>query len=206
MWKSCRQLNRAIQFCVNLILTVANIIIVHGAYGHPGENWFPWLKSELEKLGCVVFVPKFPTPENQSLQNWLKVFEDYKQYLDENSIVVGHSLGPAFLLSILENLDRPIKAAFFVSGFIGFLGNPEFDEVNKSFVDKRFDWQKIRRNCPKFFVFHSDDDPYVPLEKAEQLAKNLGVGVTLVKDAGHFNESAGYANFELLLGKIRDEL
>ena len=91
---------------------MTNVFIIHGAYGHPNENWFPWLKSELEKLGCKVFVPKFPTPENQSLENWLKVFKDYKQYLNENSIVVGHSLGPAFLLNILENLDKPIKAAF----------------------------------------------------------------------------------------------
>ena len=185
---------------------MTNVFIVHGAYGNPEENWFPWLKSELEKLGCRVFVPKFPTPKNQSLENWLKVFDDYKQYLNENSIVVGHSLGPAFLLNVLEKLDKPIKAAFFVSGFTGLLGNSEFDRINKSFVDKPFDWQKIKRNCPKFFVFHSDNDPYVPLEKAEEFAKNLGVNVILVKNAGHFNEKAGYTKFELLLEKIKNEL
>lgn len=185
---------------------MTNVFIIHGAYGNPEENWFPWLKSELEKLGCRVFVPKFPTPENQSLENWLKVFEEYKQYLNEDSIVVGHSLGPVFLLNILEKLDKPIKAAFFVSGFVGLLENPEFDNINKSFVDKNFDWQKIKQNCKKFYVFHSDNDPYVPLEKAEQLAKNLGVDVILVKNAGHFNEKAGYTKFELLLEKVKKEL
>jgi len=185
---------------------MTNIFVIHGAYGDPEENWFPWLKSELEKLGCKVFVPKFPTPENQSLENWLKVFEDYKQYLDENSIVVGHSLGPAFLLNILEKLDKPIKAAFFVSGFVGLLGNPDFDNINKSFVDKSFNWQKIKQNCKKFYIFHSDNDPYVPLEKAKELAKNLDVDVILVKNAGHFNEKAGYTKFELLLKKIKNEL
>ena len=185
---------------------MTNIFVIHGAYGDPEENWFPWLKSELEKLGCKVFVPKFPTPENQSLENWLKVFEDYKQYLDENSIVVGHSLGPAFLLNILEKLDKSIKAAFFVSGFVGLLGNPDFDNINKSFVDKSFDWQKIKQNCKKFYIFHSGNDPYVPLEKAKELAKNLAVDVILVKNAGHFNEKAGYTKFELLLKKIKNEL
>ena len=182
---------------------MTNIFIIHGAYGNPEENWFPWLKSELEKLDCRVFVPKFPTPENQSLEDWLKIFEEYKQHLNENSIVVGHSLGPVFLLNILEKLDKPIKAAFFVSGFIGLLGNPEFDKINKSFVDKGFDWQKIKQNCPKFFVFHSDNDPYVSLEQAEKLAKNLGVDVILVKNAGHFNEKAGYSKFDLILDKIK---
>ncbi len=185
---------------------MVNIFIIHGAYGHPEENWFSWLKSELEKLGCKVFVPKFPTPENQSLDNWLNVFEHYKQYIDENSIFVGHSLGPAFLLDILENLDRPIKASFFVSGFAELLGDKDLDKINRTFVDKDFDWQKIRQNCRKFYVFHSDNDPYVSLEKAEDLAKKLGVDVIMVKNAGHFNVAAGYTKFNLLLEYIKKEL
>jgi uncharacterized protein len=182
---------------------MTNIFIIHGAYGNPEENWFPWLKSELEKLDCRVFVPKLPTPENQSLENWNKIFDDYKQCLNENSIVVGHSLGPAFLLNIIQELDKPIKAAFFVSGFLDLLGNPDFDNINKSFIEKSFNWQKIKQNCPKFFVFHSNNDPYVPLEQAEKLAKNLDVDAILVKNAGHFNEKAGYSKFDLILDKIK---
>ncbi len=183
-----------------------NVFIIHGTYGHPEENWFPWLKSKLEKLGCKVFVPKFPTPLNQSLENWLEVFEDYKQYLNKNTIVIGHSLGPAFLLNILENLENSIKASFFVSGFTGLFGNSDFNKLNESFVDKSFDWAKIKKNCPKFFLFHSDNDPYIPLEKAEEFAKNLDVNLNIVKNAGHFNKEAGYTKFELLLEKIKDEL
>jgi predicted alpha/beta hydrolase family esterase len=47
---------------------MANIFIIHGSYGNPDENWFPWLKKELEQEGHKVFVPKFPTPEDQSLR------------------------------------------------------------------------------------------------------------------------------------------
>jgi len=182
-----------------------NVFIIHGAYGHPGENWFPWLKSELEKIGCGVFVPKFPTPENQTLETWLKVFKSYEQHIDENSIVVGHSLGVPFLLNVLEKTGRPIKSAFFVSGFSSLPGN-KFDEIMKTFVERKFGWKAIRKNCKKFYVFHSDNDPYVPLEKAEELAKNLGTEIILVKNAGHFNEKAGYTRFDLLLERIKNEL
>ncbi|OGM34824.1 hypothetical protein A3D84_03075 [Candidatus Woesebacteria bacterium RIFCSPHIGHO2_02_FULL_42_20] len=185
---------------------MTNIIIIHDTGGNPNGNWFPWLKSELEKLDCRVFVPKFPTPENQSLENWLKVFKAYEQYLDENSIVVGHSLGPAFLLSVLENLNRPIKAAFFVVGFTGLLNNPDFDELNESFVTKSFDWAKIKNNCKRFYVINSDNDPYVPLEKGKSLAENLGTELIVLKNAGHINEEAGYTEFSFLLDKIKNEL
>jgi predicted alpha/beta hydrolase family esterase len=46
----------------------------------------------------------------------------------------------------------------------------------------------------------------VPLEKAKELAKNLDVNVILVKNAGHFNEKAGYTKFYLILEKIKKEL
>ncbi len=181
-----------------------NVIIIHGSFGSPKENCFPWLKEELEKLGCKVFVPKFPTPEGQSLQNWLKVFEEYKQYLNEDTVLVGHSLGPAFILNILEELNKPVKTAIFVAGFVGNLNNPKFDEMNKTFTEKEFDWDKIRKNCQSFFVFYSDNDPFVPKERALELARNLGAEAELVRGAGHFNEAAGYTKFPLLLEKIKE--
>ena len=185
---------------------MTNIFIIHGAYDNPGKNWFPWLKNELEKLECKVFIPKFPTPENQTLENWIDAFEDYRQHLDKNSIVIGHSLGSAFLLNLLENLEHPIKVSFFVAGFASLLDIPKFDNINKTFIDKRFDWQKIKQNCSRFFIFHSDNDKTVSSEKTEALAKNLDAKIILVKNAGHFNEKTGYTKFDLLLEKIRNEL
>lgn len=151
-------------------------------------------------------MPKFSTPKKQSLQNWQKIFNEYDKYLDENSSVIGHSLGPAFLLSVLENLKQPIKAAFFIAGFTGSLNNPEFDELNKTFVSKTFDWVKIRTNCRRFYVISSDNDPYVPLEKGKGLANNLRTELIILKNAGHINLESGYDKFNFLLKKIKDEL
>ncbi|MFA5048093.1 MAG: alpha/beta hydrolase [Patescibacteria group bacterium] len=185
---------------------MSNIIIIHGTGSSPNGNWFPWLKIELEKLGHDVFVPWFPTPERQSLENWLKTFEEYEQYLNEDSVVVGHSLGVAFLLNVLEKLESPIKAAFFVAGFIGPINNPEFDELNKTFADKQFDWMTIKNNCRKFVVINSDNDPYVSLDKGQELADKLGTGLIVLGGAGHINKEAGYMEFEFLLEKIKSEI
>ena len=98
---------------------MATVFIIHGAYGHPGENWFPWLKERLEELGHEVVVPAFPTPEGQTLEKWLKVFSTYQQQVTAESVFIGHSIGPAFILTVLEQLESPVKAGFFVGGFFG---------------------------------------------------------------------------------------
>ena len=185
---------------------MTTVFVIHGTGGTPEGNWFPWLKKELEKLGCQVFVPRFPTPQGQNLRSWLKVFEKYKLDFNENTIVVGHSLGPAFLLNVLEKTNKPIKAAFFVAGFTGRLDQVHFDTLNNSFADKSFDWEKIKQNCQHFEVIHSDNDPYVPLAKGEELAKHLNAKFIVLKNAGHINKESGYVTFELLLAKIKEEL
>lgn len=178
-------------------------IIIHGAFGHSKENWFPWLKKELEANGYTVFVPDFPTPKNQSLQNWLKIFKQYEQKLTKDSVVIGHSLGVPFLLKVIENLSKPIRAAFFVAGFASQLGQPKVDELNKSFLEKPFNWEIIKKKCPAFYVFYSNNDPYVSEEKSEELIRNLNAESIFIKEAGHFNETAGYTTFNQLLEKIK---
>ena len=42
--------------------------------------------------------------------------------------------------------------------------------------------------------------------KAQEVADHLGTEITIVEGAGHFNESAGYKEFPLLLKKIKEEL
>ncbi len=56
---------------------MTNVIIIHGTGGSPKGNWFPWLKEILENEGCKVFIPRFPTPENQSLESWFRVFDSF---------------------------------------------------------------------------------------------------------------------------------
>jgi len=74
---------------------------------------------------------------------------------------------------------------------------------DSAFSGFSFDWDAIKRSATEFLVFQSDDDPYVSLGNGEQLAKRLGVGLTFVPHAGHFNTAAGYSRFDLLLEKLK---
>lgn len=176
--------------------------IIHGSNGNKSAHWYPWLKKKLEEKGLQVFLPQFPIEEKQSLKNWLNVLIPMKDKL-KDSIIVGHSLGVPFILNILNQWDVRVKAAFLVSGFSGHLeteGEPNLND----FAERDFNWEKIKQNCNRFYVIHSDNDPYIPLGRAEELANSLGVDVVLVKGGEHFQAQSGFKEFDLLLRKIEE--
>ncbi|MFH1315802.1 MAG: alpha/beta hydrolase [Candidatus Uhrbacteria bacterium] len=182
-----------------------NIFIFHGTAGCPEENWFSWLKEKLEKMGRNVIVPQFPTPEGQSLESWLKVLDKHKQYINADTIFIGHSLGGIFLLRILERLPTACKAAFFTGTPIGIKPIKNYDSDN-SFSGFSFDWDNIKKKAGYFSVYHSDNDPYVSLGNGEELAKRLDVKLNLIPNAGHFNTRAGYTEFDRLWDELKSLL
>ncbi len=179
--------------------------IFHGTEGYPGENWFPWLRGELEKEGVKVFVPQFPTPGGQTLEGWFEVFEEYRDLVSKDSLLIGHSLGGVFALRVLESLDLSIRGAFLVGTPVG-VGRVKNWESDQIFVGHPFLWEKIRKNAKRFVVFHSDDDPYVSLENGTELSKKLGVELQFIPGCGHFNAEAGFLKFEKLFEIIEPEL
>jgi len=151
-----------------------------------------------------VIAPQLPTPEGQDLESWREAFKGYMP-LGHDSILIGHSCGAVFILRLLEQIDTRIRAAFLVAGPVKPMGN-EFDSLTNSFVDKPFDWDRIRHNAGHICPIYSTDDPYVSLEHGEIAAANLKTELIVVQGAGHFNQKAGYLKFPLLLEKVREEL
>lgn len=142
----------------------------------------------------------------QSLESWMSAFEEYRVYIDEETIFIAHSVGPAFVLSILETLQTPVRACFFAAGFLEVLQLPEFNPINETITIKQFDWQKIRVNCAYFYMCHGSDDPYVPLHNAEIMAEHLDVEIDIIDGAGHLNDEDGYIAFPYLLEHILHSL
>ncbi|HVO86710.1 MAG TPA: alpha/beta hydrolase [Candidatus Binatia bacterium] len=179
------------------------VFIFHGTEGYPEENWFPWMKKELESKGCEVIVPQFPSPPvvPAKIAEWFDVLRPYLDGMDKNTIIIGHSLGGVFTLRVLEKLKKPIKAAFLTGTPIGVKPILNYDR-DIAFSGFTFDWELIRKNCKHFEVYQSDDDPYVGLENGKELSSHLGVKLNFIPNAGHFNKKAGYVKFETLRDRL----
>ena len=179
-----------------------NIIIVHGTGGSPEGNWFPWMKAELEALGCRVEVPRFPTPEGQSFDAWREVFLSATDGLRrQNTILIGHSIGAPFVMRMAEESEAPYKAIFPICPFTKTLGCC-FDELNATFVDNVYDWDRVKVGAPQHLCFAGNDDPYVPLSFSQEAATNMGAELRVVQKGGHLNAEFGYLSFRELFAEV----
>ncbi len=179
-------------------------IIFHGTNGHSGENWFPWLKTQLKEKGHDVYVPTLPTPEGQSVDWWLAAVEKQLPEFspDDDITLIGHSCGATFLLHYLEQMSIKARQSIFVSPVMDIINIEEYDELNSSFIDHDFDWNVIKERAGDVAVLHGDNDPYVPIAQAHSLSANLGVETTVIENGGHLNAESGYTEFPFLLGII----
>ena len=80
---------------------MTNYLLIHGSFGSPFVNWFPYLRKELENKEKIVYTPDFPTGVGyQTYENWEKLLKCYVDFgiLNENTIIFAHSIAPIFIL------------------------------------------------------------------------------------------------------------
>ena len=180
-----------------------NALILHGTGADPSSNWFQWLKEKLEEKGYKVWVPELPNTMNPNAAvNTKYVLDNWK--FDKDSLLVGHSSGAVLALYILQNLPENtlIDRAFLISVFKDDLGWPNL----KNLFSEPLNWKKIKAHARKVTLLHSDNDPYVPLDHAEFIAKKLNAELIVKKGQGHFNLEIGaqYSQFPTLLRTIEE--
>jgi len=181
---------------------MATIFIFHGIGGSPNENWFPWLKKELNEQGHRVIVPAFPRADKPQLDEWHKHMERYEESIDENTVFVGHSLGGIFVLRLLEKMQTPIHATFLVASVTGPDDGLDFATLMTAFTDAPLDRVTIKKNAGSIHAYHAENDPYIPLEHIKELAAKLGATLDIIPNGRHLNESNGFREFPLLRERI----
>ena len=174
-----------------------NYIIVHGSFGSSDSNWFPWLKKELEKKNLKVDVPQMPVGVgNQNYDNWSNVLD--KLVINENTIIIAHSIAPVFVCKYLINKKIKVKKLVFVCGFNNYLGiDPDYDAVNEPmFLDNLDD---IKKYCDNIICFYSDNDPYVKFDVEKEFADTVSNEQHVINGGGHINSESGYNEFRNIL-------
>ncbi|KKW31679.1 MAG: hypothetical protein UY76_C0052G0003 [Candidatus Uhrbacteria bacterium GW2011_GWA2_52_8d] len=161
------------------------VIVVHCWDGTPEYCWYPWLKRELEDKGIEVIVPAMPEASMPKMNLWVPALAEIVGKPDENTILVGHSIGCATIMRYLETLgeSETIGGAVFIAGFTTDLG---FEEIH-NFFETPLNFQKIRSHFPRLIAIYSDDDPFVDSKYAAILADELGAEIVPSAKMKHFS-------------------
>ncbi|OGN15141.1 MAG: hypothetical protein A3J47_01435, partial [Candidatus Yanofskybacteria bacterium RIFCSPHIGHO2_02_FULL_43_22] len=139
------------------------VFIIHGWEGYPEENWFPWLKKELEAKGFEVFVSQMPDADNPRIEKWIPAIAKIVGTADENTYFVGHSMGCQAVARYLETLPKNAKVggAIFVAGFFkrltGLGEEPNFEEVEREWLGTPLDLEKAKNHLSESVAIFSDD-------------------------------------------------
>lgn len=186
------------------------VYIVHGWDGGPEKDWVPWAKQELEKLGYEVHALAMPNPEHPRLDIWIPYLSQEIGEVDENTILIGHSMGCRTILGFLENLPGEQKAdkVILVAGWVNLSPvareTDEEKEVYESWIKRSTDYEKVRSHANSFTAIFSDNDPYVPFEENSKTYKEkLDAKIVMIPNMGHFSEDAGITELPLLLELIK---
>jgi leucyl-tRNA synthetase len=173
-------------FCDSCKNKKYNIVLIHGFNSDSKQNWQPWLKGELERMGHKVFGLDLPNPSRPLIDEQVDyILKNTK--IDKNTILVGHSLGGAVILRLLERTKSKIYKVVIVDSPI----RPKFNDKERlpllNAHDWKFDFKKIKKNSENFVVLADSDYVTVPKEQLDELAKELDARyITSKPNAPHF--------------------
>jgi predicted alpha/beta hydrolase family esterase len=176
------------------------IFLIHGWEGHPEEGWRPWLRKELEKRNCEVFVPEMPDTNFPKMNGWLSKLKEVVGVPDENVYLVGHSLGCIAILRYLESFrpEERVGGVILVAGFTDDLG---FKELS-NFFETPINFEEIKKHCQNFMAIHSDNDQYVPLKYGDIFKEKLNAKVIVEHGMKHFSGDDGITELPVVLKEI----
>ncbi len=181
-----------------------NYFLIHGSFGNPYVNWFPYIFKELDKKDKTVYCPQFPTRVGlQNYTNWSKLMTYYLDLgiINENTVIVGHSIAPIFICHFLIENKIKVKKLVFVCGFNNYLGiSEEYDTVNKSmYIDNI---EMVHEYCNDITCLYTKNDPYVNYSSEKDFADKVADKQIVIADGGHLNAESGYTEFKQLLDVI----
>ena len=175
------------------IKLVKNVYIIHGWDGSPSEPMHQWMQSELTKMSFSVKVPEMPDPAVPKIEPWVNKLKEVVD-INEETILIGHSIGCQAVLRFLEVLPDHLK----IKGIVLIAPWMQLDmktmeeegqkgiEIAKPWMETKINFEKIKTHVSKVVAIFSDNDPYVPLINKDLFKRELNAEIIIENNKGHF--------------------
>lgn len=173
-------------------------LILHGWGGSDAPHWQAELACEIAKNYGTVSFPLLDNCHFPSKNRWLKqvkaLLEDFKP-----DTVVCHSLANTLWFWLCEEDIIPVKRLFMVS--------PPSLTTEVDTIKTFFPCKLPQKLCAKEVqMIVSDNDPYIKVEEAQQMASHYDIPLTIIRDAGHINADSGYGKWKFIEKLVMEKL
>jgi uncharacterized protein len=145
-----------------------------------------WKQTISDRLGdnYEVLNPRMPNASYARYDEWKIYFEALTKVLENNVILIGHSLGGIFLAKYLSENKFPKKIDAL------FLLAAPYEKNGESLGDFKLgtNLDKVNKQVKKIYILHSEDDPVVPMTDSDKYISALpSAELVVFEDKGHFN-------------------
>ncbi|WP_280384545.1 RBBP9/YdeN family alpha/beta hydrolase [Nocardia wallacei] len=179
------------------------IFIIHGYSADVEAHWFPWLAEQLTAQGHRVSIVELPTPTAPVRQEWDARLAAEIGTVDEDTLLIAHSLGTITALRFLSGLESGWRLGGFVSvaGFLGRLSViPEID----NYLADSPEVAALAARIDVRTMIYSDNDEVVPSTASRTLAELLGAEQVVVPGGGHFLADDGFTELPEVLAAAEE--
>ena len=185
-----------------------NCIIIHGCPSNTekamdaktrtyDKHWIPWLKKELSSQGIKTETPLMPSPWEPDYNKFKKEFGKHK--VTENTILIGHSCGCAFLVRWLGETKQKVNKLILVAPWKIPDKN---DQFRKAFYEYPID-KTIKSRIKEIVMFTANDEEEDGKKSLKIFHKALGGKIIELKGRGHYTlGDMGTEKFPELLKEI----
>jgi predicted alpha/beta hydrolase family esterase len=131
-----------------------------------------WKETLQQKLGdnYQVILPRMPNGTNARYDEWKLWFSRIVEIIDDECILVGHSLGAVFLAKYLSEIRYPkrIIATILVAA-------PFDDETDEDLADFKLNAisSLFHQQAGKVIFYNGTDDPVIQLSEADKFKREI---------------------------------
>lgn len=181
-----------------------NVFIIHSYNGDTEYSFAPSIEKLCDENKIEYYFPKFPIRSEATYESWEETLNNYKdkKLLNENSIVISHSLGTHFIPKYLARNNVKIDTYISVAGFLNYKGREDLENIVKKFLPTKEEFNRCKELVKNNYSIYSDNDEMNSIKNLKDYADMLSSNKILIKGAGHFNPKSNVKEINrIILGE-----